>query len=101
MRNLVLCILLCTSVNLAYADDDRDHEQALKMSQQGKIVSSQQLLDQTFKRYPDARLLEMKLKQKHHRCIYKIQLLTREGVVRKLLYDAQTGKLMRDKDDSD
>lgn len=74
-----------------------DHNQVWQMRQQGEILPAQQLLDEAAASYPDARLLEMKLKRKHGRYLYKLQLLLSNGQVRKLYYDAQSGELVREK----
>lgn len=49
-----------------------DHEQALRMSRQGEILPVQQLLDSAIASHPDARLLDMKLRHKHGRYLYKL-----------------------------
>lgn len=74
-----------------------DHNQAWKMRQQGEILPAHQLFDKATTSYPNARLLEMKLKRKHDRYLYKLQLLLSNGQVKKLYYDAQSGELVREK----
>lgn len=78
--------------------DSLDHMHALDMSRQGRILPAQQLLDRAFSHYPQSRLLEMKLKHKRQRYVYKLQLLTLDGEIRKLYFDAENGELLRDKD---
>lgn len=74
-----------------------DHEQALRLSRQGEILPVQQLLDSAIASHPDARLLDMKLRHKHGRYLYKLQLLDRSGQVYKLYFDAQSGELVKQK----
>ena len=95
MRIIALTIWLLFSGSL-YAHH-LDHNQALHMRQRGEILPAQQLLEQAFARHPDSRLLEMKLKRKHGRHLYKLQLLNRDGRVHRLYMDASTGELIREK----
>ena len=53
-------------------------------------------------RYPGAKLLDAELeehKDRPVRYIYEIELLTVEGVVREIELDANTGQLLKDKED--
>lgn len=95
MRTLILITsLLLTSGVQAHT---LDHNQAWQMRQQGEILSAHQLFDKAAASYPDASLLEMKLKHKHNRYLYRLQLLLGNGQVKKLYYDAQNGELVREK----
>lgn len=95
MRPLLLVVtLLLTCAAQAH---HLDHNQAWKMRQQGEILPAHELFDKAAASHPDARLLEMKLKHKHGRYLYKLQLLLGNGQVRKLYYDAQSGELVREK----
>lgn len=98
MRILLLAALLFTTAAQAH---HLDHKQAWEMRQQGEILSAHQLLDQATARYPQARLLEMKLKHKGERYFYKLQLLLHNGQVKKLYYDAQSGELVREQTNKD
>lgn len=90
---LVVALLLAGGVQAHHLD----HNQAWQMRQKGEILPAHQLYDKAAASYPDARLLEMKLKHKHGRYLYKLQLLLGNGQVRKLYYDAKSGELVREK----
>ena len=47
----------------------------------------------------NARLLELELEEKHGRYIYEVELLTVQGQVRELKFDASSGKLLEDEED--
>lgn len=96
---LLAALLLLLPVRSATAHD-LDHRHALEMSRQGRIVPAQQLLAQALVHYPQARLLGMKLTHKKNGYIYKMQLLTRDGEVHKLYFDAESGELLRNKEKS-
>jgi uncharacterized membrane protein YkoI len=81
---------------------DLDQDEALRLRQQGVIAPLEQLLGPALQRYPGARLLDADLeehKDKRVRYIYDIELLTVEGVVREIELDANTGELLKDKED--
>jgi len=50
-------------------------------------------------RYPGARLLEAELEEKHGVYVYEFEVLTREGVVRELKFDARDSRLLKDEED--
>lgn len=95
MRTLLLAVSLLLASG-AQADH-LDHNQAWKMRQQSEILPAHQLYDKAAASYPDARLLEMKLKRKQDRYLYKLQLLLSNGQVKKLYYDARSGELVHEK----
>ncbi len=93
---IALVLLAFCSVVMAR---DLDQDEALRLRQQGVILPLEQLLQQALDRYPDAKLLEAELEQKHDVYIYEVELLTAEGVVRELDFSATTGQLIKDKED--
>lgn len=95
----LLTLLLSMWLVTASASSKLDHDEALRLSQSGQILSFQTLLNDADKRYPQSHLLEVKLKQKHGRFVYKVELLTPAKEVRKLRYDAQSGELLKDEGD--
>lgn len=95
MRTLLLVITLLLAGGVQA--DNLDHNQAWQMRQKGEILPAHQLIDKAVASHPDARLLEMKLKRKQGRYLYKLQLLLGNGQVKKLYYDAKSGELVREK----
>ncbi|MBT2375306.1 PepSY domain-containing protein [Pseudomonas fluorescens] len=96
----VALVLLAFCSSLAARDLGQD--EALRLSQKGYIKPLEQLLGQAFERYPGSRLLDAELeehKDRPVRYIYEIELLTVEGVVREIELDANTGELLKDKED--
>jgi uncharacterized membrane protein YkoI len=93
---IALVLLAFCSVVMAR---DLDQDEALRLRQEGVILPLEQLLQQALDRYPDAKLLEAELEQKHDVYIYEVELLTAEGVVRELDFSATTGQLIKDKED--
>jgi len=95
----LVALLLSMWLATVSASSRQDHDEALSLSQSGQILSFQTLLSDANERYPKSHLLEVKLKQKHGRFIYKLELLTPTKEVRKLRYDAQSGELLKDEED--
>ncbi|MCP1444528.1 putative membrane protein YkoI [Pseudomonas sp. GGS8] len=93
---MVLVLLVFCSVAAAR---DLDQDAALRLRQQGVILPLEQLLQQALDRYPGAKLLEAELEEKHDVYVYEVELLTTEGVVHELDFDATTGDLLKDKED--
>lgn len=78
---------------------DLSHDEALKLRQEGKVLSSQTFIERALQRHPRARLLELELEEKRGRYIYEIELLTVQGQVRELKFDASNGELLEDEED--
>lgn len=93
---LALALMAFCSVVMAR---DLDQDEALRLRQQGVILSLEQVLHHALDRYPGAKLLEVELEEKHDVYIYEVELLTPQGVVRELDLDAATGRLLKDKED--
>lgn len=96
-----LCgMALCCSVGLTPAvARDLSHNEVLFLREKGEILPLDTLVQEAQRRYPHARLLEAEVERKDGRFHYEIELLTREGHVRELEFDARSGQLLRDKED--
>ena len=97
-RCTCLVILFLTVVSQVSARD-LSQDQALKLRKEGKVLSSQTFIERALERHPKARLLELELEEKHGRYVYEVELLTVQGQVRELKFDASSGKLLEDEED--
>ncbi|WP_434710106.1 PepSY domain-containing protein [Pseudomonas sp. R1-1] len=88
-------VLLCSPAMAR----DLDQDEALTLRREGVILPLEQVLQQAMDRYPGAKLLEVELEEKHDVYIYEVELLTVEGVARELHLKADTGELVKDKED--
>lgn len=93
-----LAVLWLTCVGQAVARD-LSQDEALKLRQEGKVLASQTFIQRALERHPKARLLELELEKKHGRYIYEVELLTVQGQVRELKFDASSGELLKDEED--
>jgi uncharacterized membrane protein YkoI len=93
----VVCglVLACVAVQAR----DLDQDEALSLRQNGVILPLEQLVDEALRRHPGARLLEAELEEKHGVYVYEFELLTTEGVVRELKFDARDSRLLKDEED--
>ena len=94
-RIALVLLVFCSSL----AARDLDQDEALALRQQGVILPLEQVLQQALDRYPGAKLLEVELEEKHDVYVYEVELLTAEGVARELHLKADTGELVKDKED--
>ena len=95
-RLTALALVLLCSTAMAR---DLDQDEALALRRDGVILPLEQVLQQAMDRYPGAKLLEVELAEKHDVYIYEVELLTVEGVARELHLKADTGELVKDKED--
>ena len=95
-RRTALVLVMCCSTAMAR---DLGPDEALNLRKQGVILPLEQVLQQAMDRYPGAKLLEVELEEKHDVYIYEVELLTVEGVARELHLKADTGELVKDKED--
>ncbi|WP_122691244.1 PepSY domain-containing protein [Pseudomonas atacamensis] len=95
-RLTALALVLLCSTAMAR---DLDQDEALALRRDGVILPLEQVLQEAMDRYPGAKLLEVELEEKHDVYIYEVELLTVEGVARELHLKADTGELVKDKED--
>ena len=72
---------------------DDDHDRARKARAAGDIVPLSQILEQVEATF-DGRLVEVELENDDGRTVYEIELLTKQGSVIELTYDARTGRFL-------
>ncbi|SDU08540.1 PepSY domain-containing protein [Halopseudomonas salegens] len=95
LKPAALCGWLCIGSLLAggLLADDIDQEQVLRLVEQGRILPLQSLIDDALQRFP-GRFLEAELEFDDGRYEYEIEVITRDGRVLELEYDAVTGTLL-------
>jgi uncharacterized membrane protein YkoI len=91
--------LLLAALALGASADDLSQDEALRLREQGKIISLESLLDLVTQRHPHSRLLEVELEEDDDIYVYEVDLVTGNGVVRELEIDASNGKILKDEED--
>lgn len=72
---------------------DLSQDEALALTEQGRIAPLQQFIDDALNRYP-GRFLEAELELDDGRYIYELEVVTRDRRVMELEYDAVSGALL-------
>ena len=95
-----LCATLVLSLVCSYAyARDLNQDEALSLRQRGIILPLEQFIERALGLYPGARLLEAELEEKDNAYVYEFELLTLQGVVRELKFDARDSRLLKDEED--
>ena len=75
---------------------DIGHEEALRLRRGGELLALEKLLGRAFVLHPDATLLEAELEREDGALVYELEILTADGEVRELEFDARSGTLLSD-----
>ncbi len=99
---LVLVSVLALLAGGALADDDSDHERAREALESGEVVPLATILDRVESQYHGS-VIEVELEDEEDEgeedavsgFIYEINLLTPQGNLLKIKFDARTGELIQ------
>jgi uncharacterized membrane protein YkoI len=94
MKHIATALVILLSLP-AWAGSD--HDRARQAVQSGRIVPLTKILDRVAADFP-GEVIEAELEDDHSRPIYEIKLITPQGRVLKLIYDAGDGSLLRTKE---
>ncbi|MDH5368818.1 MAG: PepSY domain-containing protein [Gammaproteobacteria bacterium] len=72
-----------------FADDD--HNEAKRLVESGEILALEIIMEKA-RKIQAGKILEVELETKKDKKIYEIELLSPEGIVFELKFDARTGK---------
>ena len=96
IKLITISLLISLSI-LVYADDD--HDEAKRLLDSGDILALEIVLQKVREIQP-GKILEVDLEIERGKKVYEIELLTPDGNVLELLFDARTGKhLSTEKED--
>ncbi len=70
-----------------------DHDDAREAYEHGEALPLAQILPQALRTVP-GEVLEVELEREHGRLVYEIEILARNGRVRKVILDARTGAVL-------
>jgi len=79
---------------LVYADNDNDHDEALKLLRSGKILSLAEILKRNKNKLHGA-ILEVELENEDNQLIYEIELLKKDGIVWEVKINAKNGVIIK------
>lgn len=98
LRTLLLASALTAAAGSAH---DLGQDEALRLRRSGELQALESLIATARARHPGATLLEADLESEHDRLIYELEVLTPDGVVRELEFDARSGELLKDEVEKD
>ncbi|ROR34640.1 peptidase YpeB-like protein [Inmirania thermothiophila] len=90
--------MLALAALAAAAGGGGDHERARRLRESGRVLS----LERIMARIPPhlaGRILELELEDEDGRPVYEVEVLGKDGRVRKLLLDAASGRLLSVEDE--
>jgi hypothetical protein len=90
---LLIGLILLPAVHPASAGET-DHDRARRAVESGEIKPLRDILAEAEKTH-GGQLIEAELEHEHGRMVYELKLLTVEGRVVKLYYDARSGMLLQ------
>lgn len=103
MRNLspllaimALFMLALPLAPVAVGDDKSDHDRARAALKRGEVMPLRDIVAKAEAAFP-GRMLEVELTDDDGGIVYEIELLSPDGRLIKLLYDARTGTLLKAK----
>ena len=89
---LIFFLLTGSLSTLAFGDDD--HDQARRLKEAGKILPLQEIVKKA-QEVQSGRVIEVDFENEDGRHIYEVELLDANGEVWELLFDAETGALIK------
>ncbi|HYD29947.1 MAG TPA: PepSY domain-containing protein [Azospirillaceae bacterium] len=92
MKRLLLFLLLLTTP--AWAGEEHDHDRAERALRSGEVMPLGRILE-AIERDFQGDFLEVELEGEHGRWVYEVKLLSPQGSVLKLVYDARTAELLK------
>ena len=100
IKNSVKLIITSLVISLSsplFADDD--HDEAKRLVESGEILALKVIL-QKVREVQEGKVLEVEFEEKNGKNIYEIELLSPNGTVFELKFDAQTGKHLSTKEEN-
>lgn len=84
-----ITVIMLTAISIMACADD-DHDKAKRLMEDGNILPLKTILQKARKIQP-GKILEVELENKKGKRIYEVELLTTEGNVIELKFNARTG----------
>ena len=92
IASLLALVLLAATPTRAAADDD--HERARRAVQAGQVLPLRTILDHVARDFPGD-VIETELEDHHGTLAYEIKVISPEGRVMKVYYDARDGSVLK------
>jgi uncharacterized membrane protein YkoI len=96
MKSLIAALMVALLGFPPAAFAGGDHDRARQAVEDGRIMPLKEILTRAEGAYP-GQLIEAELEGEGGKMVYEIKMLTKDGQLMKLLYDARTGEMLRAK----
>ncbi len=94
MRILAAFMVAALAVGAAAPASASDHDRARRAVEEGRILPLKEILARAQGAYP-GQVIEAELEDEDGMIVYEIKMLTTDGRLMKLSYNAATGKLLK------
>ena len=94
MRFLTAFLVAALAVGAAAPASASDHDRARRAVEEGRILPLKEILARAQGAYP-GQVIEAELEDEGGMVVYEIKMLTADGRVMKLSYNAATGELLK------
>ena len=94
MKRMIAILVLVLACAPALAGES--HDRARRAMEEGRILPLKDILARAEAAYP-GEMIETELENEGGALVYEIKMLTKDGRVMKLHYDAKTGELLKAK----
>lgn len=94
MRLLTAFLVAALAVGAAAPASGSDHDRARRAVEEGRILPLKEILARAQGAYP-GQVIEAELEDEGGMVVYEIKMLTTDGRVLKLSYNAATGELLK------
>lgn len=98
IKSSIMTLLLCSGIFSIFSLTifAEDHNNALALVKSGDIVPLATIL-KSMQKLEQGNIIEVELEQKQKRFIYEIELVNKDGIVKKYIFDAKNGELIKEK----
>lgn len=93
---LLISLMILSPIQIVRADDD--YIEARRLLESGEILPLESILKNVRKVAP-GKILEVDIEKEDGQIVYEIEVLSENGIVRKIYINARNGKLISIKDD--
>lgn len=97
-RSYLIAVSLLLAAGAPTRADDGDHDQALRLLQEGSILPLTEIAARVKTRVP-GKVLEVELEREDGAYVYEFKILRPNGLVQEVEADAATGKILKIEDD--
>lgn len=98
MKTVLLLLALLALPGASVLAGEAEHDRVRREVFSGEILPLRDILDRAEAAHP-GHFLEAELERKRGRAIYEIKILTADGRVMELKYDARSGELLKTKEE--